>query len=106
LRDFISDGTGLPDASVDYVMLFNLLHAERPEPLLCEAYRILAPGGMLGIMHWNADPQTPRGPPMGIRPKPEDCYSWAVAAGYSIIEEHVDIPPYHYGIIAQKGTGT
>jgi hypothetical protein len=43
---------------------------------------------------------------MGIRPKPEDCYSWAVAAGYSIIEEHVDIPPYHYGIIAQKGTGT
>lgn len=28
LRDFISDGSGLEDGSVDYVMLFNILHAE------------------------------------------------------------------------------
>jgi ubiquinone/menaquinone biosynthesis C-methylase UbiE len=102
LRDFITDGTGFPDASADYVMLFNLLHADHPEQLLCESYRILAPRGVLGIMHWNVDPQTPRGPPMGIRPKPADCCTWAVAAGYSIVEKQVDLPPYHYGIIAQK----
>ena len=64
LRDFITDGTGLPAASVDYVMLYNILHAENPENLLSEAFRILRSGGTLGIMHWNYDPKTPRGPPM------------------------------------------
>ncbi len=51
LRDFIADGTGLPDDSSDYLMLFNLLHAEHPEALLREFYPILEPGGLLGIMH-------------------------------------------------------
>jgi ubiquinone/menaquinone biosynthesis C-methylase UbiE len=33
-RDFVADGTGLPDGSVDYAMLFNILHCEQPEILL------------------------------------------------------------------------
>jgi ubiquinone/menaquinone biosynthesis C-methylase UbiE len=36
LRDFVAEGTGLPEARVHYVMLFNILHAERPDLLLCE----------------------------------------------------------------------
>jgi ubiquinone/menaquinone biosynthesis C-methylase UbiE len=28
VRDFMVEGTGLPDDSVDYAMLFNILHAE------------------------------------------------------------------------------
>ncbi|MBI4711597.1 MAG: class I SAM-dependent methyltransferase, partial [Candidatus Omnitrophica bacterium] len=71
LRDIIADGTGLPDESVDYVMLFNILHLETPVPLLKEACRVLKGGGKLGIIHWNYDPSTPRGPSMEIRPKPE-----------------------------------
>ena len=67
LRDFVTDGTGLPAASVDYAMLFNILHAERPEVLLREALRVLKPGGKLAITHWNYDPTTPRGPSMDIR---------------------------------------
>jgi hypothetical protein len=43
----------------------------QPEGLLREAYRILSHGGRLGIMHWNYDPATPRGPSMDIRPGPE-----------------------------------
>ena len=81
VRDFIADGTGLPDASVQYVMLFNILHAECPDALLREAYRVLAPGGKLGIIHWNYDPTTPRGPAMTIRPRPEQCREWAESAG-------------------------
>src|SRR5450759_3897364 len=40
-RDFVVDGTGLPDHSADFVMLFNILHAEFPIDLLKEANRIL-----------------------------------------------------------------
>ena len=102
LRDFVADGTGLLPASVDYVMLFNLLHAEDPQRLLAEAWRILAPGGRLGVIHWNYDPATPRGPPMEIRPRPEDCRRWVAEAGFALEKPHVDLPPHHYGILARK----
>jgi ubiquinone/menaquinone biosynthesis C-methylase UbiE len=105
LCDFVSDGTGLPDASVDYVMLYNILHMEEPDRLLSEAFRILRDGRMAGIMHWNYDPETPRGPPMSIRPRPEQCMQWAESAGLIIAKRHIDLPPYHYGILARKGVG-
>lgn len=96
-RDFMDQGSGLPDASVDYVMLFNILHLEHPDLLLREAARILNDGGRLGIIHWNHDPTTPRGPSLDIRPKPQDCIRWAKAAGFSEPVQH-DLKPYHYGI--------
>jgi len=102
LRDFVADGTGLPDAAADYAMLFNILHAQDPMQLLAEASRILRSGAILGIMHWNRDPDTPRGPSMDIRPEPEDCCRWAQAAGFTILAGPIDLPPYHYGIVAQK----
>jgi len=34
------------------------------------AYRILKIGGKAGLIHWNYDSTTPRGPSMDIRPKP------------------------------------
>src|SRR3989344_8122474 len=98
LRDFVSKGSGLKNDSVDYVMLFNILHTDKPERLLREAYRILREGGKLGIIHWNYDPTTPRGPSLEIRPKPEQCIEWAKAAGFANPERH-NLPPYHYGII-------
>lgn len=48
LRDFVNEGSGLEDRSVDYAMLFNILHAEKLKELLKEAYRILKPRGKLG----------------------------------------------------------
>ena len=70
VRDFLAKGTGLADASVDYVMAFNILHAENPQIILEEARRILTRNGILAVMHWIYDPTTPRGPRMEIRPKP------------------------------------
>ncbi len=101
-RDFMSDGSGLSDESVDYVMLFNTLHLEKPMFLLDEANRILKKSGKLGIIHWNYDPKTPRGPSMDIRPKPEQCIKWAEASGfYSPVQ--FNLKPYHYGIVLKKG---
>ena len=37
LRDFVADGTGMQDASIDYVMLFNILHAVERDAMLKEA---------------------------------------------------------------------
>jgi len=102
-RDFVAKGTGLPDASVEYVMLFNILHAEEPLTLLREAFRVLSGSGRLGIMHWNYDPATPRGPSMAIRPRPEQCRTWAEQAGFRLAgPSFIDLPPYHYGMMMTK----
>ncbi len=100
-RDFTAEGTGLEDGSSDYVMLFNILHIEGPGVLLREAWRILRSGGKLGIIHWNYDAATPRGPSMEIRPKPEQCVQWAQEAGFSDPVQY-DLKPYHYGIVLIK----
>ena len=102
-KDFAAEGTGLPEASVDYVMLFNILHAEERIVLLQEAWRVLKAGGKLGIIHWNYDASTPRGPNMEIRPRPEQCRSWAERVGFELLPPGlIDLPPYHYGFVAQR----
>jgi len=101
LRDFITEGSGLDDASVDYAMLFNILHDENPKGILVEAYRVLRPRGKVGIVHWNYDSNTPRGPPMDIRPTPEQCRDWALSAGFRYLSTH-DLRPYHYGLLFER----
>ncbi len=102
LRDFAAEGTRLSSESIDYAMLFNILHAEEPFPLLREAWRILAPGGCVAVIHWNYDPTTPRGPSMEIRPRPADCLRWLEESGFVVEGGIVDLPPYHYGLLGRK----
>jgi SAM-dependent methyltransferase len=103
LRDFIVEGSGLFDGCVEYAMLFNILHAEETSILLREAWRVLVPGGRLGIMHWNYDPSTPRGPNMSIRPRPEQCRDWAEQVGFQLLPPGlIDLPPYHYGFVFER----
>jgi len=102
IRDFISEGTGLPTSSMDYAMVFNLLHNEEPVSLLRETYRNLRDGGLIGIMHWIHDPDTPRGPPMSIRPRPKQCARWAEEAGFLPSSDVISLPPYHYGLVLRR----
>lgn len=104
VRDFMENGTGLNAGSVDYAMLFNILHLENPVDLLLEANRVLKTGGKVGIIHWNYDPATPRGPSMDIRPKPEDCVRWAEEADFGK-PKRFNLKPYHYGIVMIKKGG-
>ena len=100
-RDFMMEGSSLPDDRCEYVMLFNILHAEQPLKILAEAKRILTPGGRAGIIHWNYDPTTPRGPSLDIRPRPEQCQEWIKAAGFELIKPNINFQPFHYGMVGQ-----
>ena len=101
LHDFIAEGSGLPINSVDYIMLFNILHHDNPVQIMNEVYRILKPGKCAGIIHWRSDIRTPRGPQLDIRPTPEQCKRWALESGFSIHKELI-LEPYHFGIIVSK----
>jgi SAM-dependent methyltransferase len=103
-RDFVAEGSGLPDASTGYAMLFNILHAEDPLRLLREASRVLRDGGKVAVIHWVHDIATPRGPDLAIRPRPEQCRGWLGQSGFELVVPEVSLPPYHYGIVAQKPT--
>lgn len=104
VRDFVDDGTDLPSGSQGHAMIFNLLHIEDPLTLLREAWRTLQPGGIVSVIHWRSDIETPRGPPLAIRPRPEQCAAWLGAAGFGAIR-HVDLgsaAPFHFGLLAQR----
>ena len=101
-RDFIVGGAGLPAASCGYAMLFNILHAEDAVGLLRKAYEVLRPGGLVAIIHWIADPGTPRGPPLEIRPNAQQCQQWMRGAGFEPASPVAQLPPYHYGLVGRR----
>ena len=101
-RDILTDTTGLPENSIDYIMLFNILHHESPLDFINEAYRILKPKGKIGIIHWRSDITTPRGPDLNIRPKPEQMIKWFDKQKFHTDKQPFVIEPYHFGLIISK----
>lgn len=101
-RDILQHGTGLENDQADYVMLFNILHHQQPKELLQEAFRVLEPGGKLGIIHWRSDMVTPRGPTMALRPKPAQIIAWAESVGFCVEREYLELQPYHFGCVVKK----
>ena len=99
LRDVFKEGFGLEAASCDACLLFNILHGEHPVSLLTEAARVVRPGGVVLVIHWRYDPQTPRGPSLEIRPRPEQIAAWAVETHLLKADgPTIDLPPWHYGL--------
>ena len=101
-RDILAHSTALPDNSIDYVMLFNILHHESPMEFIDEAYRILKSNGKIGIIHWRSDISTPRGPDLNIRPKPEQITTWFDKQRFQVEKQPFIIEPYHFGLIISK----
>jgi SAM-dependent methyltransferase len=99
IRDVSTDGFGLPPSSCDACLLFNILHAESPIELIREATKILKPNGVLGVIHWRSDFDTPRGPPLAIRPTADAIIDWVSEAGdLSLSDGPFALPPWHYGL--------
>jgi len=95
LRDVTSEGFGV--TGVDAALVFNLLHCEEPVALLSQAVDAVHPGGHVLVIHWRCD-DTPRGPSLDIRPRPDQIAAWAQQTGRLVPEGDVtDLPPWHYG---------
>jgi SAM-dependent methyltransferase len=92
-RDVMDQGFGL---SADAVLLFNILHCESPQTLLAHAAQALNPNGRAMVIHWKYG-QTPRGPNLDIRPRPEQIIDWADCL--SPVGDVIDLPPWHFGLI-------
>lgn len=95
--------TDWPSEHFDRVLLFNILHCEKPRLLLQEAKRILHPEGKIAILLWRTDVPTPRGPPRIMRPTIEQVLKW-------LQEEKLrpcKLPlvfKHHFGILAYSST--
>lgn len=93
-RDVFESGFGV---AADAVLLFNILHGERPGELLRHAAHALNDGGQVLVIHWRYG-ETPRGPSLDIRPRPEQIVQWAAEADLQPLGDVVDLPPWHYGL--------
>jgi SAM-dependent methyltransferase len=94
VRDVMEHGFGI---QADAVLLFNILHCEQPVRLLHHAANALLPGGEVLVIHWRFG-DTPRGPALDIRPKPEQIASWAHKTGRLRTGAAIELPPWHYGM--------
>ena len=101
-RDILTQTTGLAVNSIDYVMLFNILHHDSPNDFFVEAYRILKPKGKIGILHWRSDISTPRGPDLSIRPRPDHILRLIDNKNLILQKNLLLLEPYHYGLIISK----
>ena len=93
-RDVLELGFGV---QVNAVLLFNILHGEQPIELLKQAAQALHPDGQVLAIHWRYG-ETPRGPSLDIRPRPEQIIAWGAEAGLEPIGDAIDLPPWHYGL--------
>lgn len=87
-------------SDINYITLFNILHCENPINLLRNTYEVLSEDGKIGVIHWKYE-ETPRGPSMEIRPKPQNIIEWASKVGFTLVD-NIDVPPYHFGLIFKK----
>jgi ubiquinone/menaquinone biosynthesis C-methylase UbiE len=93
-------GIGLPSHGADFVLLANVIHGTRRRvSLLGKVKNILRVGGIIAILNWKLS-ETPRGPPMQMRPTPQQSVRYLVQAGFDdpLV---LDAPPHHYAVMAR-----
>lgn len=95
VRDVMEQGFGVTGS--DAVLLFNILHCDEPVRLLRIAADGVKIGGFVLVIHWRYG-ETPRGPDLSIRPRPEQIVHWGKEAGLFPMGTVIDLPPWHYGL--------
>jgi ubiquinone/menaquinone biosynthesis C-methylase UbiE len=104
------DVGSLVDRQLDFVFLANVFHGVPDKPRLAKAVAgVLKRGGLFVIVNWHAQPREettvlgePRGPPTALRMDPQ-AVELAVRQTALALVRVVEIPPYHYASVFQKG---
>lgn len=95
------NGTGLPDASVDWVIMKDVLFQNgHKELMMNEASRITRPGGKVFVMEWNSKDQTV-GPDVAMRLSQETLMQLAQNAGLRLFQE-CQVGDFHFAFIFEK----
>jgi SAM-dependent methyltransferase len=102
VRDAIEEGTGLLPDCAGMVLLFNILHFGGRGVLLEEASRIIKPNGVVAILHWRKDIETPRGPSVHLRPDQQMILDSIRGLDLSLKGNGIILKPYHWGIQLTK----
>jgi SAM-dependent methyltransferase len=103
LRDILETGTGLESNSVGMILLFNILHFDKRRAMLEEASRILKRSGVVAIIHWRKDIETPRGPSVQMRPDKDTILGSINGLDLHFNGNSKILEPYHWGIQLIKG---
>ena len=98
----ITDPKFLLPEKVGFALLFNILHCENPELLIKNVNNNLTNNGKIFVIHWRSDIETPRGPPLAIRPTMDDIKKLIIELDFKVEKQFESISPYHYGISFQR----
>jgi ubiquinone/menaquinone biosynthesis C-methylase UbiE len=90
-------GSTLSPATVDWVLVANILHQSNPAKILREAARVVKPEGRVVVIEWTVG-ASPFGPPNAVRIAKPDALAAAEQAGLNLLREFKP-SPYHYGLI-------
>lgn len=91
---------------VDYVLIANTFHGVPDQTGLAKAVAaVLKPDGRFAVVNWHARPREetpvlgqPRGPKTEMRMTPDQTSAVVEPAGF-VLEDVVELPPYHYGAV-------
>ncbi|WP_336338367.1 class I SAM-dependent methyltransferase [Haloarcula brevis] len=95
---------------VDTLVVANTFHGiDDQAGFVRNAFQVIEPGGELAIINWHERPREtttveaePRGPPTGRRMTPGDTQETVRSASEFVFRRHVDLPPYHYGLVFER----
>ncbi|HKW05760.1 MAG TPA: methyltransferase domain-containing protein [Nitrososphaerales archaeon] len=94
-----SKRSSIPRKCADIALLANVIHGTKRRVHLLERIRpILAIGGSIVVINWKRK-ETPRGPPMNMRPGEKQMLNYLIKAGYQKAKI-LSISGYHYAAIA------
>jgi SAM-dependent methyltransferase len=92
---------------VDVGLIANTFHGiDDPEAFAEQVVAVLADDGQFVVINWQDLPKEEttvggqvRGPPIELRLSPDETQSIVEDATELTLTEHVELPPYHYGLI-------
>lgn len=84
----------------DAAVLFNIVHMENPPAMIRELKTAMQADGLVYLLHWRTDIDTPRGPSLAIRSTPEQCRNWFSECGFRCLRELLPLSaPFHFAQI-------